>query len=503
MLIILVLFALPILLTLYFQKHKITKTSPKTHHPPGPPRLPLIGNLHQFDGQYPHTYLHRLSKQYGPLMSIQLGFRKVLVISSANIVNEILKSHDAIFSGRPTLTSLHRLSYNAIDVAFSSYGDFWREMRKLSTLHLFSHKQAQSFRPVREQEVSRMIRKIAEDASTSASRVTNLSEMMKMLTGNIIYRVALGKSMEYEGIEYKRFFELFDGVQGILTGLFVSDYFPGLGWIDKISGMSARLEKIFKELDEFYEELIEEHLDYKNRPKSMDGDILDVVLGVRRDGSSTVDLTRDHVKALLMNIIVGGTDAIAAVVVWAMTALLKYPNIMKKVQSEIRQLGKKDIISENDIPNLPYLRAIVKETFRLYPPAPLLVPRETMAKCTINGYEIEPKTTVHINAWAIGRDPEFWEKPDEFLPERFLESDVDIRGHDTIVIPFGVGRRGCPGIVMGLAATELALANLVYAFDWELPPGMKEEDINFDAIPGMTMHKKDPICAVAKPFLHG
>ncbi|KAL3655319.1 hypothetical protein CASFOL_001105 [Castilleja foliolosa] len=503
MLTVIVLIALPILLTLYFHKHRTTKPSPRTRHPPGPLGLPLIGNLHQFDSQNPHTYLHRLSKQYGPLMSIKLGFRKVVVISSAHIIKEILKSHDAVFSGRPTLTGLHRLSYNAMDVAFSPYNDFWRELRKLLTLHVFSHKQAQSFCPVREQEVSRMIQKIAEDASTSASRVTNLSEMMKMLTGNIICRVALGKSIGYEGVEYKRFFELFKDVQGMLTGLFVSDYFPGLGWIDKISGMSARLEKIFKELDEFYEEVIEEHLDYSNRPKSMDGDILDVMLGVRRDGSSTIDLTMDHVKALLMNIIVGGTDAIAAVVVWAMTALLKYPNIMKKVQSEIRQLGKKDLICETDIPNLPYLRAIVKETFRLYPPAPLLGPRETMAKCTINGYEIEPKTTVYFSAWAIGRDPEFWEQPDEFLPDRFLDSDVDIRGQHPILIPFGVGRRGCPGIVMGLAATELALANLVYRFDWELPPGMKEEDINFDAIPGLTMHKKDAICAVAKPVVLG
>ncbi|KAK6153345.1 hypothetical protein DH2020_012984 [Rehmannia glutinosa] len=414
-------------------------------------------------------------------MSMKLGCRQVLVISSANVVKEIMKSHDVVFSGRPSLVSLQKLSYNGLDIAFSSYNDLWREMRKVSTLHLFSLKQAQSFRPVRENEVSKMIKKIAKDASMS--RITNLSEMMMMLTSNIICSVALGKSIGYEGFEYRRFFDLFNDVQGILTGFFVSDYFPLFGWIDKISGMNAKLEKIFRELDAFYEEVIREHLD-SNRPKSMEGDILDLVLGLTRDGLSSITLTMDHIKALLMNIIVGGTDAIAAVVVWAMTVLLKNPTIMKKVQAEIRQLGKKDLISENEISNLPYLRAVVKETLRLYPPAPLLVPRETLAKCTINGYEIEPKTLVHINAWAIGRDPEFWEKPNEFLPQRFLESDIDIRGHDPAVIPFGIGRRGCPGTVMGMAATELALANLLHTFDWELPPGMKEEDIDFDVLPG-------------------
>ncbi|GER27103.1 cytochrome P450 [Striga asiatica] len=491
-------FLLPFLLILYLQTQP--PKSGRAPRPPGPAHLPLIGNLHQFDGRYPHTYLHRLSLRYGPLVSLRLGFRNVLVISSAKIVHQIQKSHDATFSGRPALVSLQKLSYNGIDVAFSTHNDLWREMRKVSTLHLFSPKQAQSFRPVREDEVSRMVRRIASDAA--ASRATNLSEMMMMLTSNMICRVALGRGIGYEeGVEYKRFFELFNDVQGVLTGLFLEDYFPGLGWVDRLTGMRGRLEKIFGELDKFYEEMIEEHLDYESRPKSMDGDILDLLLGVKRDGLSSVDLTMDHVKALLMNIIVGGTDAIAAVVVWAMTVLLKNPTMMRKAQSELRQLGRKELISETEIPNLPYLRALVQETFRLYPPAPLLVPRETLAECTIDGYKIEPGTTVHINAWAMGRDPEFWEKPNEFRAERFLEREIDIKARDPMLIPFGMGRRGCPGMVMGLVATELALANLLYAFDWELPRGMKEDDVDFDVLPGMTMHKKSALCAVAKAYI--
>ncbi|KAL0421847.1 UNVERIFIED_CONTAM: cytochrome [Sesamum latifolium] len=497
MLTILVLVALPIILILYLQKLK-----PKPAEnllPPGPPGLPFIGNLHQFDAQYPHKYLNNLSEQYGPLMSMKLGSRPVLVISSAHVVKEIMKSHDIVFSGRPTHVAMQRLSYNGLDIAFSSYNDLWREMRKVSNLHLFSPKQVELFRPVREDEVSRMINKISRDASLS--RVTNLSEMVNTMTSNTICRVALGKSSMDEGFA-SRFYELFHDVQGVLVAFYVEDYFPLLGWIDKISGMRKRLEKIFRDLDSFYQELIEEHLD-KNRPISMEGDILDILHGLKRDGLSSIALTMDHVKAVIMNILAGGTDTGSATIVWAMTALMKNPLIMKKAQAEIRQqlVGKKELIDEDDVVKLPYLRAVIKETFRLYPPAPLLAPRETIEKCGLNSYEIQRGTLVYINAWAIARDPKIWKNPDEFVPERFLDSEIDVRGHHPEVIPFGIGRRGCPAMLMGMAEVELGLANLLCSFDWKLPPAMKEEDVDFDGLPGLTMHKKSALCVMAKPSI--
>ncbi|KAI3464030.1 hypothetical protein Pfo_020693, partial [Paulownia fortunei] len=494
MLPILVLLALPVILILYFQKHK-TKPA-KTLHPPGPPRLPFIGNLHQFDGQYPHLYLYRLSKQYGPLVSLKLGFRPVLVISSADVVREIMKSHDADFSGRPVLVSLQRLSYNGLDVAFSPYNEMWKETRKICNIHLFSLKQVQYFSPIYKDEASKMIKKIARDASLA--RITNLSETIVSFTSNTICRVAFGRCYGDEGYGRNPFFDLLHETQAMMGGFFVEDYLPSLGWIDKLTGMAARLEKNFRDLDSFYQELIEEHLD-SNRPKPIQGDILDILLGLKRNGSSSIDLTLDQIKAILMNIITGGTDTSSAVLVWALTALIKNPLIMKKAQAEIRQLaGKKDLIDGDDIAGLPYLRAVIKETLRLYPPAPLLAPRETIQKLTINGYDIQPGTLVYFHAWAIARDPEIWKNPDEFFPERFLESDVDVRGRDPELIPFGIGRRGCPGMSTGLATMELALANLLYKFDWEVPPGMKPEDVDFDGLPGMTIHKKNALCLVAK-----
>lgn len=177
--------------------------------------------------------------------------------------------------------------------------------------------------------------------------------------------------------------------------------------------------------------------------------------------------------------LVGGTDTSAATVIWAMTALISKPNTMKKVQPESREsVGKKSIVNEDDVQNLPYFKAVIKETFRLYPPAPVLVPRGTMQNSTLEGYKIKPKTIIHINAWAISRDAEIWEKSEEFIPDRFLNRNTNFKGQNFELIPFGFGKRGCPGMTLGVATVELVLSNLLYSFDWELPCGMKREDID-------------------------
>lgn len=182
-----------------------------------------------------------------------------------------------------------------------------------------------------------------------------------------------------------------------------------------------------------------------------------------------------------------------------MTALMKAPDVMKKLQKDIRALvGRKGKIDEDDIPRLSYLKAVVNETFRVHPSVPILVPRETIERCNLEGFEIQPKTLVLVNVWAIARDPEFWENPCQFLPERFFNNDIDVKGRDFGLIPFGSGRRMCPAMHMGLATVELTVANLLYSFDWELPEGIQAVDIDTDALPGITMHKKDPLILVAK-----
>ncbi|XP_031270247.1 cytochrome P450 83B1-like isoform X2 [Pistacia vera] len=493
LLIILVL-SLPILLLL-LQRHRKSKS---VRSPPGPRGLPLIGNIHQFDISNTLRYLWNLSKQYGPLVFLRLGFVSVLVVSSAKMAKEVLKTHDLTFSGRPNLLGQQTLSYNFLDLAFSPYNAYWREMRKVCVIHLFNSIRVQLFRPVREDEVYRMIKKISKSAD--ASQPINLSEVTMSLTSTIICRLGFGKRYEDEGGEKSRFSALHKETQVMLGSFFFADHFPFLGWVDKLTGMRRRLEKNFEECDKFYQELIEEHLDPK-RPKNEQEDIIDVLLQIKRDREIKVDLTYEHIKAILMNVFVGGTDAIAASVVWAMTNLTKNPRTMKKAQEEIRNIiGKKGFVDEDDVEKLPYLKAVVKETLRLEPAAPL-IPRETTEKCIVNGYEIQAKTLVFVNAWAVGRDPEAWDNPEEFNPDRFIGSCLEMQGQNFELIPFGSGRRICPGIHMGIVSVELALANLLYHFDWEMPAGMKNEDLDFDVLPGITMHKKNPLRLVPRKYM--
>lgn len=202
----------------------------------------------------------------------------------------------------------------------------------------------------------------------------------------------------------------------------------------------------------------------------------------------------------MQNLFFAGTESTANTIIWIMTSLIKNPRVMGKAQEEVRNVmhGKERIYEEN-LQNLklPYLEAVIKETMRMYPILPL-VPRESLDRLVVNGYLIEPKTIVYVNVLAIHRDPKVWENPDEFLPERFLDNDIQYKGHDFEYIPFGTGRRICPGINMAVTTLELVISNLLYSFDWELPPGIKKEDIDTEDGHvdghGVTLHKKHPLC---------
>ncbi|KAL8091161.1 hypothetical protein AgCh_040315 [Apium graveolens] len=185
-----------------------------------------------------------------------------------------------------------------------------------------------------------------------------------------------------------------------------------------------------------------------------------------------------------------------------MTSLVKNPKVMQKAQEEVRTLMHgKERIGEEDLQNikLPYLEAVIKESMRLYPVVPL-IPRESSERLVINGYEIEPRTIVYVNVLAIGRDPQVWENPDEFLPERFLDNDISVKGQDFELIPFGTGRRICSGMHMAIITLELVLSNLLYSFDWALPPGIKKEYVDTEAAQGITLQKKSPLCLKPKNY---
>ena len=198
---------------------------------------------------------------------------------------------------------------------------------------------------------------------------------------------------------------------------------------------------------------------------------------------------------------VGGTGTTFAAIEWTMSELLRNPRVMKKLQNEVRGIvGNRADITEDDLVGMHYLKAVIKETFRLHAPAPLLGPRMSNQDVKINGYNIKANTQVMVYVWAIGRDPKSYTNPEIYEPERFLNNVIDYKGNDFELIPFGSGRRSCPGIQFAMVVEEIALANIVHKFDWALPHGARAEDLDMTESPGLSAHRKYPLKAVATPY---
>ncbi|KAE9604294.1 hypothetical protein Lal_00001645 [Lupinus albus] len=462
--------------------------------PPGPPTLPTIGNLHQL-GTMPHLSLQSLAHKYGHIIYLQLGQIPTVVVSSARLAKEVLKTHDLALASRPQLFVAKHLLYNCTDITFSPYGAYWRYIRKICIHEFLSDKRVHSYSSVREEEVARLICRVAG----TYPRTINLSKMLGLYANDVLCHVAFGRDFSEGGDYYRQGFrEMLDEVRELLGGFNVGDFFPSLEFIHTLTGMKSRLQDTFRRLDQFLDQMLNEHTTSKKVEEHKD--LVDSLLEVQKNDSDEQPLTTDNIKAIILDMFGAGTDTSFITLDWVMTELLMNPEVMEKAQREVRSTVKEiRVVAESDLYQLQYMRAVIKEVLRLHPPAPILVPRESMEDIILEGYKIPVKTRVLVNAWAVGRNPESWEDPNTFKPERFLGSNIDYRGQDFKLIPFGAGRRGCPGITFATAVIELALAQLLYSFDWELPPGTSAKDLDLTEVFGISMYKKESLCVVAKP----
>ncbi|PIA27964.1 hypothetical protein AQUCO_07400068v1 [Aquilegia coerulea] len=491
-------------LFLYLAKRFNRSETNKCKLPPSPTKLPIIGNLHQLHGSLRRA-LKSLAENNGPIMLLHLGSKPTVVVSSAEIARDVMKTYDHVFSSRPEVKFAKRLTYGK-DIAFAPYGEYWRQVRKVCVLQLLSAKKVQSFRFVREEEVALLVNKI-NDFSLSTS-VVNLSNMFVTLANDVVCRVAFGRKYnEGEiGRKFKGMLKEFVYLLGVTN---VGDFIPSLAWVNYLNGLNARVEKNLRDIDSFIDQVVEEHIEKKRRKgvhcngENEEEDFVDILLGTKEgDNDLEISLARDSTKAIILDMFAAGTDTTSVFLEWAMSELIRHPSIMQEVQKEVREVVRgKLTIHDSDIDEMHYLKSVIKETLRLHPPNSLLVPRESMEKVQIQGYDIPAKTTVIINAFAIGRDPKSWEEPEKFWPKRFLNGNstsVDFKGQDFQLIPFGAGRRGCPGILFATSIIEFTLANLLNRFDWALPDGMDGKDLDMEEEYGITVHRKNDLVLTAQ-----
>ncbi|CAM6068918.1 unnamed protein product [Sphagnum tenellum] len=499
--------------------------------PPGPfPIWPLLGSLPSV-GKLPHRTYYYMSKKYGDVMQLKLGAVRVVVISSPEFAKEVLKTNDRVCASRPDDVSAHILVYGRKDVICAPYGDHWRAMRKVCALELLSPSRVAASQNIRTQEVSFFVNDIFKH-SKEGKGALNMQSMLHETSMNEITRMLFKRSYcnkTHYTAEAQEFQEVALEMGKIAGVVNISDYVPCLKPFD-VQGYVPIMKAVSARWDRFLSKIVADHLEElqgqqnnimssehpsENKADAESKDFVDVMLSLRGTYNRSSRLENSTIKAVITDMICAGTDTSATTVEWALVELLRNPEAMEKSQEELDAVvGRERFVVESDLAALKYLQAVCKEAFRLHPPAPL-IQHESIADCTVGGYHIPAKTRIVVNLWAVHRHPSAYDKPLEFNPSRFLKAEevkeaaagsacgdhIDLKGKDFQLIPFGSGRRMCPGMDLGLVMVQLKLARLVQSFTWQLPAGEKPEDLDMLENFSLATPKAIPLHVVATPRL--
>ncbi|KAG8632662.1 cytochrome P450 81C13-like [Manihot esculenta] len=414
----------------------------KQNLPPSPRALPVLGHLHLIRKPLPLA-LETLLSQYGPILSLKFGSRSVLVVSSPSAVEECLNKNDVIFANRPPSMAGDHLTYNYTSFVSAPYGDHWRTLRRLSVVEIFSSKSLQKTCAIREEEVRTLLCRLFKiSAGGPGKQKVNLKFLFSLLTCNVMMRMSIGKrcvEMEAEDSELeKQLFEEFKETFFPSLSLNICDFIPVLRVIG-FKGIEKSMIKMNNMRDEFLQKLLDE-IKLKRMDSKEKRSVAETLLSMQE---IEPEFYSDKViKSIIVMMLIAGAETSAITLEWAMSLLLNNPEALQKLKAEIdHHVGHGHLLNDLDIVKLPYLRCVINETLRLYPPGPLLLPHLSSENCTVGGFEIPKGTTLLVNVWAMHRDPKNWEDPNEFRPERF-EGDLGEQ-HGYKFIPFGVGRRAC------------------------------------------------------------
>ncbi|KAF7012890.1 unnamed protein product [Triticum aestivum] len=485
--------ALSTVLALWFLKlNGGTKKLKKQQLPPGPWTLPIIGSLHHVVSLLPHRRMMDMSRRHGPLMHLMLGEVPTVIVSSAEAAELVMKTNDLAFATRPGTPTQDVFGCGGKDIVFAPYGEHWRQMRKVCVLEFLSSRQVKRMEGIRAEEVGNLLRSITAAASTGAAAI-NFSREVAALSNDVVTRAVFGGKFAQQG-EYIR--ELGRALE-LMGGSCLVDLFPSSRLARWLSNGDRSIKKSSACIKRIISGIIEERQAARAAPSdgacssTNDENFLDVLLRLQQDDSLEIPLTTDAIGAVLSDMFAGGTETIATTLAWAMSELVRSPEIMAKAQQEVREvLGEgRAVITNSDLAKLRYPKSVIKEVLRLHPASPL-IPRAAREDCTVMGYDIPKGTNVYINVFAISQDPQNWNNPGEFKPERFEDTQVNFNGTYFEFIPFGAGRRQCTGIQFTLSLAEMALTNFLYHFDWKLPDASSLASFDMSEKFGITVSRR-------------
>ncbi|CAN0877497.1 Cytochrome P450 98A2 [Linum grandiflorum] len=467
--------------------------------PPGPRPLPIVGNLYDIKPVRFRCFAE-WAEQYGPIISVWFGSTLNVVVSNTQLAKAVLKEHDQQLADRHRNRSTAKFSRDGQDLIWADYGPHYVKVRKVCTVELFTPKRLDGLRPIREDEVAAMVESLYRDCADSEKSSVELKKYLGAVAFNNITRLAFGKRfensegvMDEQGVELKAIVS--NGIK-IGASLSMAEHIEWLRWMFPLE--EGAFAQHGARRDRLTNAIMEEHTAARNKTGDTKQHFVDALLTLKEK----YDLSDDTIIGLLWDMITAGTDTTAISSEWAMAEIVKHPRVQQKLHDEMDGvIGFERVMTESDFSSLTYLQCVVKEALRLHPPTPLMLPHRSNANVKIGGYDIPKGSNVHVNVWAVARDPAVWKEPLEFKPERFLEEDVDMKGHDYRLLPFGAGRRVCPGAQLAINLVTSMLGHLMHHFQWSLPEGMKPEEIDLSENPGMVTYMRTPLQAVATPRL--
>lgn len=469
--------------------------------PPGPHPWPVVGNLYDIKPVRFRCFAE-WSQSYGPIISVWFGSTLNVIVSNSELAKEVLKEHDQQLADRHRSRSAAKFSRDGKDLIWADYGPHYVKVRKVCTLELFTPKRLEALRPIREDEVTAMVESIFHDCTNPENHGKSLlvKKYLGAVAFNNITRLAFGKRfmnsegvMDEQGLEFKAVV-----ANGLKLGasLAMAEHIPWLRWMFPLE--EEAFAKHGARRDRLTRAIMEEHTLARKESGGAKQHFVDALLTLQ----GQYDLSEDTIIGLLWDMITAGMDTTAISVEWAMAELIKNPRVQQKAQEELdRVIGTNRVMTEQDFSSLPYLQCIAKEALRLHPPTPLMLPHRANANVKVGGYDIPKGSNVHVNVWAVARDPKVWSNPLEFRPERFMEEDVDMKGHDFRLLPFGAGRRICPGAQLGINLVTSMIGHLLHHFSWVPANGVRPEEIDMSENPGLVTYMRTSLEAIPTPRL--